>query len=79
MASMPLQLPDDLYLQPDELAGATGRTKTCLIVEALRNLVDYEAWKIAGIEKGIAEADAGDFATDEELRELDAKWGNHAD
>lgn len=79
MASMSLRLPNDLFEQLGDLAEATGRTKTFLAVYALRKLIDQEAWQIAEIKKGIAEADAGDFATDEEMRELDAKWGYHAD
>lgn len=79
MASMSLRLPNDLFDQLGDLAEATGRTKTFLTVQALRNFIDQEAWQITEIKKGIAEADAGDFATDEEMRELDAKWGYHAD
>lgn len=79
MASMSLRLPNDLFDQLGDLAEATGRTKTFLAVQALRNFIDQEAWQVAEIKKAIAEADAGDFATDEEIRELDAKWGYHAD
>ena len=79
MASMSMRLPDELFNQLGDIAEATGRTKTFLAVQAIRNLVEQEAWQIAEIKKAIAEADAGDFATDEEMRELDAKWGYHAD
>ena len=79
MASMSLRLPNDLFDQLGDLAEATGRTKTFLAVQALRNFLEQEAWQIAEIKKGIAEADAGDFATDEEMRELDDKWGYDAD
>ena len=79
MALTSMRLPDDLLGELGELAEATGRTKTFLTIQALRNFIDQEAWQIAEIKKGIAEADAGDFATDEEMRELDAKWGYHAD
>ena len=79
MALTSMRLPDDLLGELGDLAEATGRTKTFLTIQALRNFIDQEAWQIAEIKKGIAEADAGDFATDEEMRELDAKWGYHAD
>ena len=79
MASMSMRLPDDLFEQLGDIAEATGRTKTFLAVQAIRNLVDQEGWQVAEIKKAIAEADAGDFATEEEMRELDAKWGYHAD
>lgn len=79
MASMSMRLPDELFNQLDHLAEATGRTKTFLALQALRNFVAQEAWQVAEIKKAIAEADAGDFATDEEMKALKAKWGCHAD
>lgn len=79
MASMSLRLPDELAKQLNSLAEATGRTKSFLAVQAINDFVAREAWQIAEIQKAMAEADAGDFATDEEMRELDAKWGYHAD
>ena len=61
------------------LAEATGRTRSFLINQAMREFVEREAWQIAAIQKAIEEADAGDFATDEEVAAMDAKWGYHAD
>ena len=40
--------------------------------------VAREAWQVAEIQKALLEADAGDFATDEEVAALDLKWGRHA-
>jgi predicted transcriptional regulator len=34
-----------------------------------RELSDQERWQVEEIKKGIAEADAGDFATDEEVQQ----------
>lgn len=79
MASMSMRLSDELAEQLGMLAEATGRTKTFLAVQAIKNFVEQESWQIAEIKKGLAEADAGDFATDEDMRALDAKWGYHAD
>lgn len=76
MAIMSIRLSDDLAKQLKDLAEATGRTKNFLVVQALRNFLEQEAWQIAEIKKGLAEADAGDFATDEEMQELNAKWGD---
>lgn len=79
MTSMSMRLPDELVDQLSKLADATGRTKTFLAVQAIRNFIEQESWQIAEIKKGLAEADAGDFATDEDMRALDAKWEYHAD
>lgn len=79
MASMTMRLPDELLDQLNDLAEATGRTKTFLAVQAIKDFVSQQAWQIAEIKKGLAEADAGDFATDEELEALKAKWTHNAD
>ena len=75
MAIMSICLPDELADQLKDLAETTGRTKNFLAVQALRNFIEQEAWQVAEIKKAIAEADAGDFATDEEMQALNAKWG----
>lgn len=79
MVSMSMRLPDELAEQLGTLAEATGRTKTFLAVRAIREFVNQESWQIAEIKQGLAEADAGDFATDEEMLALDGKWGHDAD
>jgi len=73
--SMSLRLPKELTTRLGELAKATGRPKNCLAVQALQVFIEREAWQIAEIKKAICEADVGDFATDERMRELDEKWG----
>ncbi len=54
----------------DELARSTRRSKSFLAAQAIEAYIEEEAWQIAEIEKAIVEADAGDFATPEELREV---------
>jgi len=76
--SMSLRLPKELALRLGELAQATGRSKSFLAVQALQDFIEREAWQVAEIQQAIREADAGDFATDEEMRALDEKWGFRA-
>jgi predicted transcriptional regulator len=76
---MSMRLPTELANQLEALAEATGRTKSFLAIQAIRAFVDREAWQVAEIRKGLAEADAGDFATEGENAALDAKWGYRAD
>ena len=45
----------------------------------MREFIEREAWQIAAIQKALEEADAGDFASEEEIAALDAKWGYYAD
>ena len=79
MAPMSIRLPAELANQLGALAEATGRTKSFLAIRAIQDFVARESWQVAEIKKGLAEADAGDFATDEENVALDAKWGYRAD
>ena len=78
MTSMSMRLPTELANQLGALAEATGRTKSFLAVQAIQDFVEREAWQVAEIKKALEEADAGDFATDEEVAALDAKWGHRA-
>ncbi|MDL2314138.1 CopG family ribbon-helix-helix protein [Desulfovibrio sp. OttesenSCG-928-C14] len=79
MTSMSMRLPDELANQLKALAKATGRSKSFLVVQAVQAFVERESWQVAEIMNGLAEADAGDFATEEENAALDAKWGYRAD
>lgn len=63
MGMMSMRLPDDLVAQLDALAVATGRSKSFLAGQAIRDFVERESWQIAEITQAIREADAGDFAT----------------
>ena len=78
MTSMSMRLPTELAAQLGALAEATGRTKSFLATQAIQDFVEREAWQIAEIKQALLEADAGDFATDEEMTALNAKWGYRA-
>jgi RHH-type transcriptional regulator, rel operon repressor / antitoxin RelB len=58
----------------DQLAKATGRTRSFLAQDALRRYVEEEAWQVAEIRKAVQEADAGEFATDAEVTKTLKKW-----
>lgn len=70
-----VRIPEALYGQIEELARATVRTKSFLAVEALKAYVQSESWQIRDIEVGIHEADAGDFASPDEVQAVFAKYG----
>ncbi|NHZ66625.1 CopG family ribbon-helix-helix protein [Massilia genomosp. 1] len=70
-----VRLPVDLAAQLAALTKATGRTKSALTVAAIREYVEAEAWQIQDTLEGIAEADRGEFATDEEVAAFFAKHG----
>jgi predicted transcriptional regulator len=57
----------------DEMAKADDRDRSYLINVAIDEYLAYHRWRIEEIKKAIAEADAGDFATDEEVAAAFAK------
>lgn len=78
MKMMSMRLPDELTDQLDALAAATGRTKSFLAGQAIRDFIEREAWQIAEITQAIREADAEDFASDDEIDMITAKWKHNA-
>ena len=78
MSTMSLRLPEDIENTLSQLAKATGRSKSFLALDALREYLAREAWQIGELQKAIAEADAGDFATDDEVRSVMDKWSGNA-
>lgn len=70
-----VRLPEALYNQIEELARATARTKSFLTIDALTHYVERESWQIRDIHEGIKEADAGEFATDDQVKDVFARYG----
>ena len=70
-----VRVPEDLYSQLEALAAATTRSKSFLTIEALKSYLQSEAWQIQDIQEGIQEADAGQFASAEEVSTVFAKYG----
>lgn len=78
MSMMSLRLPDDMAESLASLAKATGRSKSYLAIDALRDYLAREAWQIAETQRALEEADAGDFASDDEVEAVFRKWSDHA-
>ena len=73
-AVLTVRLAAKVHKRLASLAKATGRTKSFLAGEAINQYLDVEAWQIAEIQQGLKEADAGDFATEPELKAFKQKW-----
>lgn len=54
--------------QLDALAKRQRRDRTQLIDEAIENYLEIQQWQMEEIKTAVREADAGDFASDEEVR-----------
>jgi predicted transcriptional regulator len=58
----------------EKLAKAMERTKSYVAAEAIRSYIDLNEWQIAEIKTALKEADAGDFATEDQVEAVVRKW-----
>lgn len=77
-STMTVRLETDLKERLDLLAEATHRSKSYLAAEAIREYLDLNEWQIRETRAALAEADSGDFASDEEVGALVSKWDRNA-
>lgn len=65
--ALTLNVEDETLARLDALARETGRSFEPLAKEALRQYVEYESWKADKIRVAMRRANAGEFASDEEM------------
>lgn len=78
MSVLSVRVSEEIEQQLNALAKSTGRTKSWLAGQAMQDYLSRELWQVSEIERAIAEADAGDFASDEEVAIKMKKWGSRA-
>jgi predicted transcriptional regulator len=66
---MDVRLPSELERKLARLAEEQGRDRDALVVEAVERLVDHEAWFLAEVERGLADLEAGQVFSHEEVGE----------
>jgi RHH-type transcriptional regulator, rel operon repressor / antitoxin RelB len=64
-----VRLPVSLQRRVDAVADALAQPRSWVIERAIENFVEIES-----VKQALAEADAGDFASDAEVEEVFAKW-----
>lgn len=73
-AAFTIRIEDEMLAKLDALAAGTDRSRNWLAAKAIENYVELNAWQIARIKQGIAEADRGEFASEEEVEAVFAKY-----
>ena len=73
-----VRVPDETADKLDKLAEKLDRSRAYVAARAIEDFVEREAWQLAEIEAGLAEADRGDFATDADLATVVGKYVNPA-
>jgi predicted transcriptional regulator len=69
-----VRVPDATAAKLDKLAEKLDRPRSFVAAQAIEDFVEREAWQLAEIEAGLADADRGDFATSAELAQVVAKY-----
>jgi predicted transcriptional regulator len=69
-----VRLDPDTVAFLDRLAKVQDRDRSYLIKQAVGEFVRLRRWQIEETEKAVREADAGMFATDEEVEQKFSKW-----
>ena len=64
---MDLKLSPEWQAKLDRLAAQQGRDVQSLIQEAIERLVDYDAWFLRQVAKGVAAAEEGDLLEDTDV------------
>jgi predicted transcriptional regulator len=73
-AAFTLRLSEATLEALDQLAEKTERSRSWLATKAIEDYVALNAWQIGKIEAGIAAADRGDFASDDDVERVAEKY-----
>ena len=66
-STITVRLSGELKSDLEKLARSTKRSKSFLAAEAIADYVELNAWQVAEVETATEEADASDFAADDEV------------
>lgn len=77
--TMTIRLQPEIKSRLDKLSVTTHRSKSFLAAEAVREFIEVNEWQIEEVQKAVNEADAGDFASDQEISAVFNKWGISGD
>jgi predicted transcriptional regulator len=69
-----VRVSSELQDRLDAIADDIDRPRSWVVNRALEAFVASETWQIEEIKRGLAEADAGEFATDAEVDATFEKW-----
>jgi RHH-type transcriptional regulator, rel operon repressor / antitoxin RelB len=67
---MEVNLTPDLESKLNRLAAERGLDRQALVQEAIERFVDYDEWFLRELEKGIAQADQGEFIEHDDIGKL---------
>jgi len=74
MAAITIRVSDETGERLDQLAGKLDLPVAAVATQAIEDYITREEWQIAEIDAGLAEATRGDFASDEDVASVIAKY-----
>jgi predicted transcriptional regulator len=74
-ATLTLELGDDLLSALDEIAARLEQTRAAVLQQAVEEWLEVQQADLHQIEEGVAQADAGQFATEDEVKAVFARYG----
>jgi RHH-type rel operon transcriptional repressor/antitoxin RelB len=69
-----LRVETEMKKRLEKLAKSTGRSRSFLAAEALREYLDVNEWQVAGVRKAIASLDRGDGVPHEQVKSWVNSW-----
>jgi predicted transcriptional regulator len=69
-----VRVPSEKKAALETIAAQTDRDVSGVIQDAVDAYLDLHAWQREHIEEGVRQADAGEFASEAEVREAFARW-----
>lgn len=70
LKAMEVDFTPDLQAKLTRLAAEQGRDTKAIVREAVERFVDYDAWFLREVEKGLAAADRGEFIEHDDISKL---------
>ena len=74
MPTVSFRISDEKKIKLDELASCQDRDRTYIINEAIDTYLDVMAWQFSSIQKGLEQADHGEFAAEVKVKAAFDKW-----
>lgn len=74
MTAFTVRVPDEVADRLDQLAQKLDRSRSYMAAQAIEDFVSREEWQLAEIEAGIAEADRGEFASEDDVTKVIGKY-----
>jgi predicted transcriptional regulator len=74
MTAFTVRLPEATADKLDKLARKVDRSRAYMAVEAIEDYVTRQEWQLTEIENGLADAERGEFASEEEVAQVSAKY-----